>query len=188
MYSSCAQAVAVQCHPIVAVSDGVEPRFVCATCNICLQEPLPAAVELPVLTRGDKLSQSVIHQVTAAAPVATEGSTPGTASLTVMNVIQQLFYVDQGQLTLSGVSGLQESAAAPAIDQMEAAGAHYSTDGAILYDMLCYCCMIYLYTRKGSDRGKSSKHNHVCCCMMYVLINQEMLCEEQLECAASVAK
>lgn len=102
-----------------------------ATAKLCLQEPLPAVVDLPVFTRGDKLSQSVVYQVTTAAPVAAEAS-GGTNSLTITDVIRNLFYIDQGQLSLSGTDGVQEVAAAPAIDEMEAADAHYSLQGALL--------------------------------------------------------
>lgn len=91
---------------------------------------------MPVLIQGDKLSGSVIYEFTVGAPV-TAANSSGTDSLTVMKVIGKMLH-GTGAQALVGTAGLQEVAAAPAIDEMEASGAPYSLKGRFLLPEQCH--------------------------------------------------
>lgn len=94
-----------------------------------VQGPLPVGLELPVLTQGHAVSNSVVKQVTVGMPVAA-GKFDGTSSLTIAQVVQRLFGQASGkQLALKGTAGAQEVAAEPALYNMEATGTHYSLQG-----------------------------------------------------------
>jgi hypothetical protein len=95
-----------------------------------LQEPLPATLELPVLTQGDKASDYVVNLVAVAAPVVADASN-STIALTLKSVIHRLLAYDSGG-SLKGTAGVQEVASGPMINDMETSGAHYSLDGEIL--------------------------------------------------------
>jgi hypothetical protein len=110
-----------------------------------VQEPLPAALQMPVLTQGDALSARATNEVSAGIPVSA-GSSVVAESMTVMEVIRRLFSVDYSVPSLTGKAGLQEVGAVPAVDSMEASGAHFSVQGSNLlssYRPCLHVCVMH---------------------------------------------